>query len=472
MIAPRAVTGADGPSAAPPAPARWWQRAPVPTWRAAAVAAAATPLAAVLPLPFPWSVGALAGALLLLIAADAALAVDPRRLVIRRDAPGIVPLHAVGELRWSVANPTDRRLDVALADALAPSLGAVRRRARLQLPAHGRSAATTTITPRRRGRFDLQLVELRVAGPLGLAARQARQVVRGTIRVYPSFHSRDEAELRIHRGRILEVGLRSARGRGGGTDFDSLREYVQGDEFRRIDWAATARAGAPIVREYRAERNQMVVVLLDVGRVMAGRIMVGAPGLSPGRVEVPRLDHAMDAVMALTTVATRLGDRVGLVAFGADIRAVVPPGRARHQLRRVTEAMYRLEPELAESDYRGAFLTTLTRFRRRSMLVVLTELAAEALAESLLPALPLVVRDHLVVVASVQDPDVLRWAYGVPQDAGAAYRKAAALDALADRRRFARRLTTAGVPVVDAPPTELAGRVADTYLQAKAAGRL
>jgi uncharacterized protein (DUF58 family) len=292
-------------------------------------------------------------------------------------------------------------------------------------------------------------------------ARQGRQHVPGSLRVYPPFRSRDEAELRINKARILEVGLRSAQGRGGGTEFDSLRDYSVDDEFRRIDWAATARAAKPIVRTFRAERNQTVLLLLDAGRLMAGRVE-----------DVPRLDHAMDAVMMLTAVATRLGDRAGLVAFDQRVRAVVAPGHARDQLGRVTEAMYSLDPELVESDYRGAFAETLARFRRRALLVIFTELAEQAMAETLLPALPLVARDHIVVVASVRDPEVIRWARSSPVEGGTAYRKAAAVAALAERRRTVARLRSVGATVVDAPPGRLAPELADAYLRVKATGRL
>jgi uncharacterized protein (DUF58 family) len=354
-----------------------------------------------------------------------------------------------------------RGLRVRLADELAPSLGATTRRALLLVPARGRATAATTIRPRRRGRFTPTELVLRVEGPLGLAARQGRRSLPGVLRVYPPFHSRDEAELRVDKARILEVGLRSAQGRGGGTEFDSLREYGVDDEFRRIDWAATARARKAIVRTYRAERNQTVLLLLDAGRTMAGRV-----------ADVPRLDHAMDAVMMLTALATRLGDRAGLVAFDREVRAVVGPGHARDQLSRVTEAMYALEPRLVESDYRGAFAETLTRFRRRAMLVVLTELAEQAVTETLLPALPLIARDHLVVVASVADPEVRGWALATPAEPGAAYRKAAAAAALADRRRTVARLRGLGAVVVDAPPGRLAPDLADAYLRVKATGRL
>jgi uncharacterized protein (DUF58 family) len=192
-----------------------------------------------------------------------------------------------------------------------------------------------------------------------------------------------------------------------------------------------------------------------------------------GRVDdVPRVEHAMDAVMMLTAVSTRLGDRAGLVAFDSRIEATVAPGFGRDQLGKVTEAMYDLEPQLAESDYLGAFSHTLARFRRRAMLVIFTELVEQAVDESLVPAMPLIARNHLVVVASVQDPDVVRWATSTPADAAAAYRKAAAVSALDERRRTVARLRGLGATVVDAPPGQLAPRLADAYLKVKATGRL
>jgi uncharacterized protein (DUF58 family) len=440
---------------------------PVPTWRLAAVAAAGSVVVLLLPLRAPVGVLVVDGALLVAALIDWLLAARPAEIDVERRLPGIVPLGAEARITWTVGHRRDAPLRtgqpirVRLADELAPSLGATTRRARVALAPGGRASAATTVRPRRRGRFTPTEMVVRVDGPLGLVARQGRRRVEDVLRVYPPFHSRDEAELRIDKARILEVGLRSAQGRGGGTEFDSLREYGVDDEFRRIDWAATARAGKAIVRTYRAERNQTVLLLLDAGRTMAG--------LVDG---VPRLEHAMDAVMMLTAVATRLGDRAGMVAFDAEVRAVVAAGHARDQLSRVTEAMYSLEPELAESDYRGAFATTLARFRRRTMLVVLTELAEQAVTQSLVPALPLIARDHLVVVASVTDPEVREWAASSPTEAGAAYRKAAATAALADRRRVVARLRGLGAVVVDAPPGRLAPDLADAYLKVKATGRL
>ncbi|HUP85142.1 MAG TPA: DUF58 domain-containing protein [Acidimicrobiales bacterium] len=434
---------------------------PVPTARLALIAAVASLLVALFPGDSTAGLVVVNGVLLTLALADWATATRPSSVAIERTLPGIVALHQPASVSWTVTNHSDRRLQLSFADQLAPSLRADRRRVSVRVRGRGRATATTALRPSRRGRFDVSELALRVEGRLGLAARQDRVVLPATMRVYPPFASRDEAELRINKARILEVGLRSAKGRGGGTEFDSMREYGPDDEFRRIDWSATARAGKPIVRTYRAERNQSVLLLLDNGRVMAGRV-----------ADVPRVEHAMDAVMMLTAVATRLGDRAGLIAFDREVRAVVAPSHSRAQLGRVTEAMYELEPQLVESDYAGAFVEALARFRRRALLVAFTELATQAVSDTLLPALPLIVRDHVVVVASVQDPAVLALARSSPDDAGGAYAKAAGIAALEERRRLTARIRGMGVTVVDAPPGKLAPDLADAYLRVKATGRL
>jgi uncharacterized protein (DUF58 family) len=426
-----------------------------------AAAAALTLLVLVLPVSAPIGLMIANGGLLVVAVVDGVRAPGPARVGVTRALPRVLSLGDSGEVVWTVANPLHRPLRVGVADELAPSLRAGARRVWLTVPGGGQALATTTIRPTRRGRFEINELVVRSVGPIGLVARQRARDLPGLIRVYPPFASRKEAELRIDRARILEVGLRSAQGRGGGTEFDQLREYSVDDDSRRIDWAATARAGKGIVRTFRAERNQTVVVLLDNGRTMAGRV-----------AGVPRVEHAMDAVLMLTAVATRLGDRAGLVAFDRRVRAVVSPGQRSDQLARVSEAMYILEPELAESDYLAAFTETLARWRRRALLVVLTELADQALADTLLPALPLIVRSHLVIIGSVRDPDLQQWASSTPGDVSAAYRQAAATAALASRQQLAARLRGLGATVVDAPPGRLAPALADAYLKVKATGRL
>ena len=402
------------------------------------------------------------------------------RVKIVRAAPTVMTLGGRDTITWTVANPTGRRLHVALADDLASGLGAPTRRTRVLVPPRGRARGRVDLRPVRRGRFVLRHLTVRVRGPWGLAARQGTHDLSHVLTVYPPFRSRAETELRLQRAQLLQLGQRSVRTPGAGMEFDSLREYTVDDEVRRIDWAATARATLPIVRTYRAERNQTVLLLVDCGRTMAA--LVGAATAGTGRVlrsdtpnedlAIPRLEHAMDAAQALTRLATGLGDRVGMLAFADRVLVTVPPRTQTDQLRRVTAGLADLDARLVEADYRRAFGHALHRFPRRALLVVLTELASEAATQTLVPALPLLRRRHLVVVAAVRDPIVEGWRRESADTVEQTYRRAAAIRMLNHRTAVARQLRESGAIVADAVPGQLAAVVSDIYLQTKAAGRL
>jgi uncharacterized protein (DUF58 family) len=432
---------------------------PVPTGRLAAV----TAIAAVVVLIAGSTAAWLAVLALLAVAAivDLVVAVSPTRIDVARRLPSAAVAGGRIDLDWVVIDTASRATRVSVGDQLAPSLRAGTRRFRARLRPGIEHVESTELRPSRRGRFALPEVVVRTEGPLGLLARQRRRPCPGRLQVQPPFPSREAAELRVRRFRRTESGLRTAQGRGGGTEFDQLREYTPDDESRRMDWSATARTGKPIVRTYRAEQNQLVVTLLDNGRVMAGQVS-----------GIARVEHAMDAAMALTNVAGRLGDRAGLVVFDVGVRAIVPPRTGAGQVGRLAETFSGLDPVLLESDYAGAFTATVARFRRRALLVVLTDLVEQAALATLEPALPLLSSRHRVVVAAVRDPAVLGWASGAPADADAAYRAAAAVDALDERRRTAARLRGLGATVLDAEPGELGPRLCDLYLDVKATGAL
>lgn len=400
--------------------------------------------------------------LVLLFVLDALAGVSPKQVAVQREHPDAVTLGETSTLTWVLENHSRTPSRITVTDALWPSLRASRRTVSVRLGGRSRHTATAEIWPSRRGRFPFDDVTVRVASPLRLAVRHRTRSVPTTLRVLPAFPSRDEIQRRMRQPRIIDVGIRALRVRGNGTDFDQLREFRPGDDSRRIDWAATARSQRPIVRQYRAERNQSVVILLDNGRIMAGSV-----------ADVPRVEHAMDAALGLTTLATHLGDKVGLLTFDRQVRTVVAASQARNQPSRVAEAMYLLEPELSESAYLAAFSYATARFRRRSLYVVLTDLVESAVEEAILPALPILSRRHLVVVACVQDPAMQRWASGDGEHAASdAFRQAAAIALVQQRRRSSARLSAAGAIVIDAAPGELASRLVDTYLELKASGRL
>ena len=436
----------------------------IPTRRVAMLAAALAVVAVALNFAFPWGLLVINVPLLVLALVDWQSAPDPNSVVIERVAPSILTLGSSDTITYTVHNPVARvaRFDVSdtLVDSLQPSM----REFHLTVPSNGTAQATATIEPLRRGCFEFAEMTVRTYGVMGLVARQRDRrgpSVSHTLRVMPPFRAKHEAELRIRKARITEVGVRSAQGRGGGTEFDQLREFTADDEFRRIDWSATARSPRPIVRTYRAERNQNVALMVDTGRVMAAKVQ-----------GVSRFEHAIDAALMLTYVSTQLGDRAGLITFGERVRSVVPLSAQRQQTQRVTEALYSLEPELVESDFRAAFSGAVAHFKRRAMLVVFTDLNLSSVTESIMPVLPLVARRNVIVIAAIQDPDVVAWAAAPPETSTEVYRQAAAVAALAERRKAAQLVGKYGVKVIDAPPGKIAHLLADQYLELKASGTL
>jgi len=433
---------------------------PVPTGRLALVVALAAIPLVVMRSDAWWIVGLLLAVVAAVAVADLVAAVSPTLIDVEREFPSTLTVGDEAEITWRITNLAARATTVTVGDAIWPSFGATRRSATMQLDSRRRHRFGARITPSRRGRFPFGSIAVRTAGPLGLMVRQANHHVPGSIAVMPAYPSRELMSTRL---RIpLETGVRSVRSRGSGTEFEQLREYRQGDDFRRVDWAATARQQHVVVRDYRAERNQYVIALLDNGRSMAGTVG-----------NTPRVEHAMDAVLGLTQVAGHLGDNVGLLTFDSQVRSIVPARNSKAQFAKVAEAMYLLDPALDESAYATAFTNAAARFRRRSLFVVFTELVDTVIVDALLPALASLTRTHLVLVAAVRDPDVAGWAAQSGHEAASdAYRTAAAVAALDARERTAARLRSAGAIVIDAGPGELATDVVDQYLELKSSGRL
>jgi uncharacterized protein (DUF58 family) len=401
---------------------------------------------------------AVGGVLLVLVLADLVLAGSVRSLTFARSGDTSVRLGEPGEVTLVVANPGRRAVRGQLRDAWPPSAGAADRHP-LRVPPGERRALVTALRPTRRGDRTAARVTVRSAGPLGLAARQGSHAVPWTVRVLPPFHSRKHLPSRLARLQQLD-GRNAVLIRGQGTEFDSLREYVVGDDVRSIDWRATARAADVMVRTWRPERDRQVVLVLDTGRVSAGRVG-----------DAPRLDAAMDAALLLAALASRAGDRVDLLAYDRRLRAAVQGSSGAALLTSLVNAMAPLEPSLIETDARGMVAEVLKRTRRRALVVLLTGLDAAPLEEGLFPVLSSLTARHQLIVASVADPRVAEMLAG-RGDAEAVYDAASASRTVAERQKVTERLARHGVSVVDAVPEELPPALADRYLALKAAGRL
>ncbi|MFE0812637.1 DUF58 domain-containing protein [Streptomyces sp. NPDC058794] len=404
------------------------------------------------------------GPLAVACACDFALAAPVRRLRLTRSGDTSTRLGDTADVTLTVTNPSSRPLRAHLRDAWPPSswqrgTETAASRHRVTVPAGERRRVTTRLRPTRRGDRQADRVTIRSFGPLGLFTRQGTHRVPWTVRVLPPFTSRKHLPSKLSRLRELD-GRTSVLTRGQGTEFDSLREYVPGDDTRSIDWRATARQSAVAVRTWRPERDRHILLVLDTGRTSAGRVG-----------DAPRLDASMDAALLLAALASRAGDRVDLLAYDRRVRALVQGRTAGDVLPSLVNTMATLEPELVETDARGLTATALRSAPRRSLIVLLTTLDAAPIEEGLLPVLPQLTQRHTVLVASVADPHISRMAKA-RGDTDAVYGAAAAAQAQAERYRTAEQLRRHGVSVVDATPDELAPALADAYLELKATGRL
>ncbi|MEU2591098.1 DUF58 domain-containing protein [Streptomyces albidoflavus] len=394
---------------------------------------------------------------------DYALAAPVRKLRFTRSGDTHVRQGEMAETSLQLTNTSSRPLRALLRDAWPPSNAVPgttdAARHRVEVPAGGTRELHTHLRPTRRGEAVAHSVTVRSYGPLGLVSRQATHRVPGSLRVLPPFHSRRLLAAKTARLRELD-GRTSALGRGEGTEFDSLRRYVPGDDTRSIDWRATARRSEVAVRTWRPERARRVLIVLDTGRTSAGRVG-----------DAPRLDAAMDAALLLSALASRAGDRVDLLAFDRELRAQVRGKAAPQLLPALVDGLASLEPQLVETDARGLAAEILRSTPRRALVVLLTTLDTTPVEEGLLPVLGRLTDRHTLLVASVADPRLAEMA-AARGTVEKVYQAAAGHKAQAERDRTAGLLRRRGVTVVDAPPADLASALADAYLSAKAAGKL
>jgi uncharacterized protein (DUF58 family) len=451
----------------------------------------------------PWRpLGVVAVVVALISLLDWLVAAPAGDLQLGRDGPNQVRLGESATVTLRVTNQAVRTMRAVIRDAWVPSAGAAEPYAHVLTLDPGETATIETVlTPTRRGDRPAARVTVRSYGLLGLAYRQTSRrradaiTPPWTLRALPEFRSRRLLPEKLSRLRVID-GQVVTRGRGQGSEFDSLREYVVGDDPRAIDWRGSARREHLVVKQWRPERDRRVLCVLDTGRTSAGRIATTpafsspastlrartatsppsrrshsdtVPNVAEARGE-PRLDLAIDAALLLASVAAYAGDRVDLLAIDTHTHANVSASSKR-SLPKLIGALAPLQPALVETDFGRVVAEVLDRERKRALVVLFTTLDPGALGEGLLPVLPSLVARHRVVVAAVHDPALDALAAG--RDGAAAIHTAAAAErGLAELRRVRAALTRYGVTVVDAPAQDFASAVTDKYLDLKAAGKL
>ena len=410
---------------------------------------------------FAYGALALDGALVALCALDFALA--PRKAAVRAR-------RSLAEV-LSSGEPNRVELELELAegpscrgearDEVPPGPAVEGHRQRFELTAAAPVARKHyRVTPPSRGDLSFGDLHLRLFGPLGLCARQVRMPAAKTVKVYPDLTALTKEALELARAAQADSD-RTIRRPSEGREFESLREYRQGDDFRTIDWKATARRAKTMVRVHQPERNQPVYLLLDCGRHMAGKVA--------GR---RKLDHAVDAALRVAKVCLDKGDLVGVVAFATRVLCHLPPRKGKEHLATLTGALYRVEAALEESDYGQALDLAFARHHRRTLVVIFTDLLDPDTSAALVSRTLSLRPRHLPLVVSLLDEDLEAAASAEPGTVQAAYVRQAAARVEDEHRLTLARLRDAGALVVRSPASRFSAAAVNEYLRVKARGLL
>ncbi|HRX86707.1 MAG TPA: DUF58 domain-containing protein [Phycisphaerae bacterium] len=393
-------------------------------------------------------------------AVDLLISPGSRAFEVKRIMPPFLSLNAKNVVGWDVRNASERVMAFALTDDVPEGMRRSRAVVDGVLRPRSRAELRYEVRPTRRGQYRFGDVHLRLGTVLGLGLRQYRLRLEHDVKVYPNVQNLRHYEMALQRHRLQELGVVRTFERGKGAQFDGLREYIPGDDPGDIAWKATARRSKLIVREYGVERSQNILIMLDCGRLMTTQAD-----------QVSRLDHAINATILLTYAAMKQGDSIGLLGFSDEIEAYVPPMRGQGVLRRMNEALYRIEARLREPNYDRACRFLALRQRKRSLIIVFTDVIDRAASAALLAHTAHFARRHRALCVTLRNGEVERLAQQQPQAAGDCYVTAVALQSLERRRDALERMRHSGVDVLDVDPRGLTPAVLSRYLDLKRSGR-
>jgi uncharacterized protein (DUF58 family) len=407
--------------------------------------------------PLVWIAVALYLAVLLaLVLQEAVTLPRARDFAALRDVPHPLSLGAQQTVAVVLGNPNAALMPALVADHAPADLRPGARVLAGRFDAQGELVVRYQTRPPRRGAYQFGPVDLRCWRPRGWLIRQVRIPAPEQAAVYPDVLQVRRYNLLLRRGVRVSTGLRRARPPGASTAFAGLREYLPGDDVRRIGWKATARRDSPVTVEVEAERGQQAVIAID-----CGRLMTAAAG------DLRKLDHAVNAALLLAYVAERMGDRVGMLTFSDRVGRFLPPRRGAHQLSEINQLLYDVQPDYAEPDFAEAFTYLALRISRRSLVVVLTDvLDPQASSDLTAHAVRLAAR-HLVLVVAMADSEILEARRRPIDRVSRGYEWAAAEELLTARRQSFETLQRGGVLGLDVPAGRLSPALVERYLELK-----
>src|SRR6202171_1584792 len=394
--------------------------------------------------------------------ADARPSRSPAGVIVKREFGGRFAVGAETEVRIEIQNSTARPVSLIVKDEYPPTMVLTDlREARVLVAAQHSAALIYKLKPPRRGRFEFGRIAVRYLSRVGLVWCETKAEKQQFVKVYPNMSRARDAELKALGARALVAQHRKTSWRGEGREFESLRDYVRGDELRHISWTATARRGKLTTRQYQIERDQNILIALDAGRLMTARID-----------NETKLDSAVHAALALMSAAGRAGDNAGLVVFGRRIKAYLPPNRGRDQLESALEALYPIEPEMIEPSYARAFEFIAANSKRRSLVVLLTDLVDEDGSRDLLTSLRLLRPRHLPLVVTIADRDLKAVVREAPSTARDLFTQSVAEEIIHHREAALRLVESQGGLALDVTAAVLAPALLEKYLQVKERGLL
>ncbi|HEY5427098.1 MAG TPA: DUF58 domain-containing protein [Candidatus Tumulicola sp.] len=411
-----------------------------------------------LPILLPLAVAA-AVALAVLAGLDGAWGPPRRSVEVERLAGEHLALRVTARLDYVVTNRSNRSIRVGIVETPVRTLRFVEDEAIGIVPPHARATLPRAVMPVARGADAFGTLYVWYENAIGLLRRRVEVEAARGFRVFPDLSAVERYGSLHVRNRLIEAGLRKMRLRGAGTEFESLREWVDGDAFRAIDWKATARRGKTMVAHHEVERSQNVMLVLDCGRLMTPRIDAQR-----------KFDYAVTAALSLASVAGLASDRVGVVAFAGEILAARAPRSTRSSIARITELLYDLEPRFEEANYARAFAFLRAHLHKRSLVVFLTDVIDPLAQASLLAELGSLARRHLLVCVFMNDAAVSAALAVPPRDVLGAYRAGVALGLEEERRTAAAMLARTGAVVLDVPAKKLTTALIDEYLRVKQRG--
>lgn len=409
-----------------------------------------------------WAALAYDFALIALAVVDARRSQLPKGVRITREFSGRFAVGAETEVHVNVQNAQPHAISLVIKDEYPPQMKlSGLREAHMRVDGQTSAALVYGLTPPKRGRFEFGQIAVRFLSRLNLVWCETRVGEATAVKVYPNMRRAREAELKALGARSLVASHRKTSWRGEGREFESLRDYVRGDELRHISWSATARRGKLTTRQYQIERDQTILIAIDGGRLMTARIE-----------QETKLDSAVHAALALMSAAARAGDNAGLLVFGRKIKSFLPPGRGHDHMDAALEALYSVEPEMIEPSYSRAFEYIAANSKRRSLVILLTDLVDEEGSKELLTSLRLLRPRHLPLVVTIADRDLRAVVSSPPENARDLFTQSVAEEIMYLRETALRLVESQGGLALDVTAAALAPAILEKYLQVKERGLL